>query len=595
MPKTNERNTLDDIDVIRQENNLLKRILDTLDAGICFVDAGMKIVYNNKMQHKVHQYLNTDADGKDISIGKDVRKVYPGTGHVQAQELQMRSTKEELKFHTSGITVRSRYIPIFDDDEHLIGSLGVTKRLDDYRDISLEVKNSKSIFNSFSIIFDNLQEAIVAVNTSGKIVYANNAYAQIVGEKTEDLIGHKIKIDELGIIAHDALSNAKSVHESIVNLQEGECDVISFPIISENVLLGCFCILNSAKTFNLLSEQIERKTQVAEYYRHMVNSQMELPSAFDTLIGEHPRLVEQLSTAVKAAVTDCSVMILGSNGVGKELVAKAIHNASARSTGPFIAINCAALPDNLLESELFGYEPGAFTGAKKEGKPGKFELAHGGTLFLDEIGNMSYYMQAKLLRILQTRENERIGGTKVTKVDVRILSATNKNLNKMIMQNEFREDLYYRLNVVIINLPDLKDRKSDIPLLVEHFLNEFSKHGEKAIKISEEAMDLLMRYDWPGNIREMRNVIERSVVIAEDGVIQPYHLPSNLWLHDKDDESNVIIIGKTIPLEELVNACEKQAFIRALNENNGNKTAAMKALNLSRRAFYYKMDKHGLH
>lgn len=582
-----------DIEELQKENELLKRILDVINVGICYVDTCQRIVYNNKTQHKIHKCKYLNADGIDLSLGQKVQKIYPSTGHIQAQESQTKGGKEV--FYNSGITVRCRYIPVFDEDNRLVGSVGLTRSLEDYRDISIEVKHTKSIFNNFSMIFDNLQEAIVAVDSNGHIVYANDAYSKITGEKTGRLIGHKIRIDSLGEIAHNTLANAKSIHENVVSIGEDNCDVISFPIISEDIILGCFCILNYASTVTMMSEQLERKTQIAEFYRNIVNSKSQLPEAFSSIVGNNLKLIDQLSLAAKAAASDCSVMVLGKNGVGKELVARAIHNASIRSTGPFIAINCAALPDNLLESELFGYDPGAFTGARKEGKPGKFELAHGGTLFLDEIGNMSFYMQAKLLRILQTKENERIGGTKVTKVDVRIISATNKDIGAMIMAGEFREDLYYRLNVVIVNLPDLKDRKSDIPILTDFFIKEFSKQKNiEKVGITDDAMKLLMSYDWPGNVRELRNVIEHSVVFEEDGLIQPYHLPSNLWLHGEEECGEVVIIGKTIPLEDIINSCEKQALIRALEENGGNKTNAMKALNLSRRAFYYKMSKHGL-
>jgi transcriptional regulator with PAS, ATPase and Fis domain len=570
-----------------KENIVLRKMMDTFESGICYVNPDLQISYNNKAQLKMHNLE------EDTTLGELVDEIYPGTGHIETQKTKSRRRKDELEFFKSGITVRTKYLPLWDCDGDFIGSVGISRKLEDYRDISIEIKSSGTIYNQFSVVFDHLQEAIVAIDIVGKVIYANNAYAQIVGQDIDVILGNKIKINTLGEIALSTLSQAKRLHENQLNVNDIGFDVISLPIITDETILGCVCILKDSTTMNLLTERLERTIQIAEYYRKKINTQTTLPLPFKNIIGSNPVLINQLSIAAKAAVTNCRVMIRGNNGVGKEMVAHAIHAASTRATGPFIAINCAALPDNLLESELFGYDPGAFTGAQKTGKPGKFELANGGTLFLDEIGNMSLNMQSKLLRILQNMENERIGSTKVRKLDVRVISATNKNLEQMILDGEFREDLYYRMNVVIVTIPDLKQRKEDIPVLSDHFLKEFSHYRDEQVRISEEAMDLLLNYDWPGNVRELSNAIECSVVFAEDNVIQPYHLPSNLWMHEKKEDS-IVIIGKTIPLDKLVGECEKQAILRALQENDNNKTKAMAALELSRRAFYYKLNKYGI-
>lgn len=581
--------SLETIDDILFQNAYLAAILDSLDIGICLVNKNKEIVYVNKHQLKIHNQT------LDSVIGKQVGDIFPGTGHIDVLETGVCMTKDEINFVTTGATVRPKYTPIVDIDNNLIGSLALTKAIEDYREVSIEVKSLKSIYERFSLIFNNLQEAIVAVDIMSNVVYANKSYLKMSGNNIENVLNNKLNFEGLEPIITDTLENAKTIKNISLLLNDMHLDVISFPIIVDEIVVGCICIIRDTTVVQALTARLERTAHMAEYFKKQIYSQKTLPTAFENIIGNSTSMKEQLTIAAKAAVTSCRVMIRGSNGAGKELIARAIHASSTRATGPFIAINCAALPDALLESELFGYDEGAFTGAKKGGKPGKFELANGGTLFLDEIGDMSIYMQAKLLRILQNMENERIGGTKVQKLDVRVISATNRDIEHMIVEGQFREDLYYRMNVVMVTVPDLKDRKGDIPLLVSHFLKKYEKPDENPITVSKEAMDLLELYRWPGNVRELENVIERSVVFAENGVIEPYHLPSNLWLSDFEEEKqSVVIIGKTIPLDDLVMECEKQAIIRAIYEADNNKSKAMENLKLSRRAFYYKLNKYGI-
>lgn len=581
--------SLETIDKLLYQNAYLTAILDSLDVGICFVNKDKEIIYVNKEQLNIHNLTIESI------LGKQVSEIFPGTGHIDVLETGTCSAKDEIKFNTTGATVRPKYTPIVDGDNNLIGSLALVKAIEDYREVSIEVKSLKSIYERFSLIFNNLQEAIVAVDIMGKVVYANSAYLKICDKDMKNVLNNKLRFEGLGSIVMDTLNNAKTIKNNSLSSKDVKLDVISFPIITDENVIGCICILSDITVVHTLTERLERTTHMAEYFKKQIYSQKALPPCFETIIGNSPCLKEQLNIAAKAAVTSCRVMIRGSNGSGKELIARAIHASSTRSTGPFITVNCAALPDGLLESELFGYDEGAFTGAKKGGKPGKFELANGGTLFLDEIGDMSVYMQAKLLRILQNMVNERIGGTVVQKLDVRVLSATNRDLEQMIVDGLFREDLYYRMNVVMVTMPDLKERSGDIPLLVDYFLKKYKKTEGDSIKISKEALELLEMYEWPGNVRELENVIERSIVFAENGVIQPFHLPSNLWLNEFEEEKqSVVIIGKTKPLEQLVMECEKQAIIRAIYEADNNKSKAMEALQLSRRAFYYKLNKYSI-
>ncbi|AVX21885.1 sigma54 specific transcriptional regulator, Fis family [Carboxydocella sporoproducens DSM 16521] len=311
--------------------------------------------------------------------------------------------------------------------------------------------------------------------------------------------------------------------------------------------------------------------------------------SLERILGDLPEVAHIKALSERAAQSDSTILITGESGVGKEVLAQAIHYLSPRANGPFIAINCAALPEMLLESELFGYEEGAFTGARKGGKPGKFELANGGTLLLDEIGDLPLTMQAKLLRVLQERVIERVGGTKSIKVDIRIIAATNQDLKKMVAEGRFRADLYYRLNVIGIHIPPLRDRIKDLPRLIDIIGEKL--YREKGITpkvIAKETLDLLMTYHWPGNIRELENVLERSMYLAEGSVVRPEHLPS--YLFEKDLPKRRVQIK---PLKDAVRELEKELIEAALAEAGGNKVLASELLGIPRATLYLRLKEFG--
>jgi len=306
------------------------------------------------------------------------------------------------------------------------------------------------------------------------------------------------------------------------------------------------------------------------------------------IIGNSKPMQDVYDLIHKVAVTKATVLVLGESGVGKELVANAIHYNSATADGPFVKFNCAALPENIVESELFGHEKGSFTGAVAMRK-GRFELADGGTIFLDEVGELSLPIQAKLLRILQERSFERVGGIRPVKVDLRIIAATNRNLPEMVAAGTFREDLYYRLNVFPITIPPLRERGSDVILLADHFVARFAEDSGTPVKrISTPALNMLMAYHWPGNVRELENVIERSVILSEDGVIHGYNLPPSL---QTSAESGT---GFGLGLEAKLSAVEYEMIVEALKNNQGNVTEAARELCLTRRILGLRMEKYGI-
>jgi two-component system NtrC family response regulator len=336
----------------------------------------------------------------------------------------------------------------------------------------------------------------------------------------------------------------------------------------------------------LLARTLERRALVSE--NRELRQQVEARYRLAGLDTGNARMAEAINMAARAAPSRATILIRGESGTGKELLARAIHYASPRAKGPLVAVNIAALPETLLESELFGHERGAFTGADRE-RRGRFELADGGTLFLDEIGDMPRGTQVKLLRVLQEQTLERLGGTRTVRIDVRVLAATHRDLESMSRAGEFREDLYYRLNVVSIEIPPLRDRREDIPMLVDQFVRRFSgESGSKVQGISREAMDLLVRYQYPGNVRELENVIQRAAVLARGPLITTADLP----LHVAEMKSEETPAGGTFV--ERVGAFERALIVEALERAGGVQTHAARALGMSERHLRYKLRKYGL-
>ena len=323
-------------------------------------------------------------------------------------------------------------------------------------------------------------------------------------------------------------------------------------------------------------------------------------TTFRDILGESPAMKKAKNLAIKVSSSKSNVLLLGESGTGKELFAHAIHNESKRSQYPIIKVNCGSIPSQLFESELFGYESGAFTGANKNGKPGKFELANKSTIFLDEIGDLPLPMQVKLLRVIQEREIERIGSIKSQKIDVRIIAATNRNLVEMIKQNTFREDLYYRLNVININIPSLRERREDIPFLSNYLTKKISSEMEIHVTdVTDKAIQALSLYDWPGNIRELENVLERALnLVDKQAIIEIDHLPlyitEELLTKPRIDNINMVPIKINGTLKDMYKEIDKKAIKAALEEFNGNKLRVANKLDISRTSLYEKLKLYNL-
>ena len=361
-----------------------------------------------------------------------------------------------------------------------------------------------------------------------------------------------------------------TIENAVEAMKNGACDYITKPLSPEQIKLA---IQKASQHKNLLNENRYLRSEVSQRYN------------FEQLIGRSPQMRRVYEMIDRVAPTNATVLIQGESGTGKELVARAIHYRSPRKDKPFVKVNCAALPEDLLESELFGHERGAFTGAVSK-REGRFELADRGTLLLDEISETSPAFQAKLLRVLQEQEFERVGGSKTIKVDVRVIATTNKDLKQAIREGKFREDLYYRLNVLPIYLPPLRERKEDIPLLVQHFLEKYSRQNGLRIKsLSKKCLDMMMQYEWPGNVRELENVIERAVVMSEGETI----FPENISL-----SSPVQKMSLSFPEEITLEEMEKRLILHTLQRTGGNRTEAAKILGISVRTVRNKLKKYGM-
>lgn len=403
-------------------------------------------------------------------------------------------------------------------------------------------------------------------------------------------------IETLGIV----ITGYGSMESAIKALRCGAFDYIVKPFkfdeVLETVKLGVYYLKLLRE--RLVTEELKRKPNLLRRFSDskllrenvILRSQLKDKYKFENLIGMSFPMQKVFEMIEKVADTNATVLITGESGVGKELVARAIHYNSSRKDNPLVVVNCGALPETLLESELFGYEKGAFTGALAT-RLGRFEIANGGTIFLDEIGDMSINLQVKLLRVLQEREFERLGGNKPIRVDVRVIAATNRNLEQLVKEGKFREDLYYRLNVVPIHIPPLRERKQDIPLLVDHFIRLSNAINNGQIEgVSEEAMRLLMEYDYPGNVRELQNVIERIVVLKKRGRIEVDDLPEKMIRPTKP----VFEFDLSKGYETLVTEFEKSLIMKALAEAKGIKSKAAKALNLNRTTLIEKMRRLGI-
>ncbi|QFT90273.1 Transcriptional regulatory protein ZraR [Bacillus sp. THAF10] len=453
------------------------------------------------------------------------------------------------------------------------------------------VKESLLTEEMMDTIIANAFEWIVVVNHEGHIIYMNDSYCKFIGVDNKKVIGmHVTEVIE-NTRMHEVVKNGK---EELADLQyiKGNYMIANrVPIFDkEGNVIGAYgtVIFRDTSEWDKMNTHVKSMLGRIRNYLQEYEQQTGVKYTLEDIIG-NSKLIKLLKDKVKQiAASDVSVLIRGESGTGKELFAHSIHQLSNRSQMPFIKLNCAAIPEHLLESELFGYEEGAFTGAKKGGKKGKFQLADGGTLFLDEIGDMSLPMQIKLLRALQEGEVEPIGATKPIQVNVRVIAATNRPLEKMMEEKRFREDLYYRIHVIPFEIPSLRERTEDIPMLVGHFIEKICKRtGRRISGVTEDALQSLSRYRWPGNIRELENVIQAAVHLSTGAKLSLEALP------DYVTNAFALPLGSNT-LKETLEDAEKQAIIQTLEKMQQDKYQTAKQLGISKSSLYEKIKKYQL-
>ena len=455
-------------------------------------------------------------------------------------------------------------------------------------DILSELKESIEMLED---ILNYAYEGYVLVDTEGKIVKIN--YEKLMGIKEEDAIGKPVEDIIENTRMHIVVKTGVQELRDVQRIQGHDMITNRIPIIKNNKIIGGVgtVLFKDIGDVKELAHQLLDLQSKINKYKGEIERIEGTKYSFDNIVTRNSKMEYLKKVSGKAAETNSTVLITGESGTGKELFAHGIHRASYRRDEAFIAINCAAIPRDLLESELFGYASGAFTGARKEGKIGKFELASGGTLFLDEIGDMPMEMQAKILRVLESKEFERIGSNKKINFDARVLAATNENIEDAIVKGKFREDLYYRLNVISIDIPPLRERLEDVELLSHNILNYLLKEMKVSNKeISKEAIKYLKGYSWPGNVRELRNVLERAINFSGN-IITPEHLPERLLKGINQVEHFVEEIPK---LNEIIAKTEIEAIKKAIQITGGNKSLAANKLGIHRTALYKKIDKYNI-
>ncbi|MFD2923718.1 sigma-54 interaction domain-containing protein [Halobacillus naozhouensis] len=440
----------------------------------------------------------------------------------------------------------------------------------------------------FETILENAYHCFVVVDRNGVVTYMNKTYCRFLEVYESEVIGKHVTDVIENTRMHIVASTGK---EEIADLQfiRGNHMVANrIPVMSGEKVVGAVgtVLFRDTKEWMVLNSHIKDLLLELEFYREQMKSHHGVVYSLHDIAANSPKMVQIKETVKQIAPGDVSILLNGESGTGKELFAHSIHLLSERHTKPFVKVNCAAIPENLIESELFGYKEGAFTGAKKGGKLGKFQLADGGTLFLDEIGDMPLNAQVKLLRVLQEKEVEAVGAVHPQKIDIRIVAATNKSLERLVEEKRFREDLFYRVNVIQIDIPPLRERSEDIAMLAEFFLQKVTdRTGKRVTEFTSEVVERLKQYKWQGNVRELENVVEAAVHLCHSSTITMADLPGYL-------QSPTLSSVEGLTLKEIIQNTEQKAIENTLQQTDGNKLEAARRLGLSKSSFYEKLKKH---
>ncbi len=560
-------------------NELFEKIINSLFEGIIVIDSQEKISFINEEALRILGLKRNDTEDRPVvaTIPNTRLHIVLRSGISEINRIQYLHNK----------TIVTSRFPLLDSEGKVFAAMAVFRDMTNVERMAEEVINHKEMESLLTAIIDATHDAISVADEKGKIFLVNKAYTRITGMSAEFVVGKIATVDiaEGSSLHLEVARTREAIFNARLKVGPGRKEVLVnvTPLFVKGKFKGSVGVVHDISEIERLARELEDARRLLRHVKAKYT--------FDDIAGSSRHMKTAVDQAIKVSGTRATVLLCGQSGTGKELFAHAIHNCSDRKGASFISVNCAALPESLLESELFGYVDGAFTGARRGGKKGLLQEANGGTVFLDEVGKMSLAVQSKFLRFLQDREIKPLGGNTSVKLDVRVIAASNVELDRLVEKGEFLSDLYYRLNVVPILIPSLKDHIEDLPEIAHLIMIRLNQeYGRMVKRIEPEVIKLLQGYSWPGNVRELENVIGRAMIIMEldERTIKPAHLqgfPAETKLQDSIPQ------GK---LGRLISDFEESVIRASIERNSWNKTMAAKELGISIRSLYYKLEKYGI-
>lgn len=579
--------------VLQDTLDRMKSLIENLQDAVISVDKDLKIAAFNTTLIQLFDLNPETLTGSSIDL------IFPSFKNLLINTLDTEEIHDAKRIDFNSLSVIASFIPIRQIDK-ITGVMVVLRDITSFENIAGELESTNNIKKTLDSALELAYDGVAITNNYGYITMVNQGFRKLYKfQENQQLIGQSIANIAPEINYQQSLTYDKKIEGELVDIKNKKCIIAQMPIYQKNKKIGAIfkIIFEQLETWKDILFHMDKLEHQVTYYRDELIRLSKGSKPFSQIISVSVPMERLKEEATVAAKSHSNVLITGDSGTGKELVAEGIHQSSEKE-GAFITVNCAAIPEELLEAEFFGYVEGAFTGAKKGGKPGKFELADGGTLFLDEIGEMPLSLQVKLLRVIQEQEFERVGATKSTKVNVRIVSATNKDLLSLIAEGKFREDLYYRIHVIQLNIPSLRERPDDIPMLCKHFIDRLNhKMDEKSIiGVSPDVIQSFEGYDWPGNVRELENVLERAFHFSNSNWIELDHLPKEFNKADKpitrNEDKQPAQTSEHMVRKDIISDADKQAILQALKQCQGNRTKAAKLLGISRTTLYNKINQY---
>ena len=574
-----------------------RKLLEASYNGIIAINADGNIIVFNPAAERILKRKRTEVIGKHISF------LDPNMGLTETLERPVAATA--IRTEINGTVILANRSPLMYEGK-CVGAMSVFLDVSEYESICSELQMSRTLIKELDAIFESSYDGFYIANHEGRVTRVNSAWEKFCGFPRAEVIG-KTAYDLVGAGCYDQSAAVAAIEQKktvtfLVNIMSGprkgkQVMATGTPIFDDNGELAQVVVnVRDMTDLEELRHQLESTEELNRRYASELEQIRLQQLKMDDIVAKSPAMQRVVEMAARIATVDSTVLIMGESGVGKEVIANKIHALSRRNDKSFIKINCGAIPENLLESELFGYAGGAFTGAKREGKPGMFELASNGTLFLDEIGELPLGLQVKLLRVLQEKTLVRVGGTKPIPVDVRVIAATNKDLPDMVKHGMFRDDLFYRLNVFGIQIPPLRQRREDLPALLHDILRKINKKYGAQKKMSPGAVERLFNYDWPGNVREVENVMERLVVLVNEPIIEIHHLPEGMQMtapgmHSVEKEA--VMLNRVVPYKQAIEELEMLLLEKALAEQGSTRKVA-KVLDVNQSTIVRKMQQYNI-